>query len=155
METHEDILSIEGCTAEEVEQVRVHLGGKIPLAYAEFLLLMGRMPRHIDIGVNCFFPVVLDAAAAFTVWRTEAETSEGDWYDAEVFSVPDGAIPIGHHDGYDHGFFAAPGDDPPILHMCEANDPSIWVDKLSFSNRVCEAIRSQAAQEVERLDRAH
>lgn len=106
-----------GCSPSQIEEVRAFWGGWLPESYEAYLRLMGIRSRHVDVGVGCGYPAVLEADGAYGDWRSETAQLQPEWsLDEDRFWVPEDARHLGHHEGYVF-FFVADRVADPIVHQ--------------------------------------
>lgn len=102
---------IMGCSEAEIAQVERILNVKLPAAYREFLLRMGRGAGDFYCGSDLHWPKVLGLTEA---GRELVSEDEAD------IQLPADAIVIVMHQGYQFLFIrATEGDDPPVYHYME------------------------------------
>ncbi len=103
--------SIVPCTIEEVEGVEKQFGVKLPAAYKEYLLWMGRAANRFFIGINCFYEDLEDnRSTAVEILKRDNLWNEFT-QDAFFFSM---------YDQFQFHFFKlSEGDDPRVFHYME------------------------------------
>lgn len=152
----DQLWTFEGCTDEEIEEVRSLWGGFLPDSYEAFLSMFGLASYFLEVGFDCRYPAVLEAERAVEEWRTEMLTLRPEWYgDGERFRIPERVYHLGHHEGYKFFFFLDECEDPVIWRMTEGSAQRSGVAALdkTFSSIVASAIESPRKM-VERRIRA-
>ena len=127
---------IYGTTPEEIADLEVNVGKRLPSRYREFLLGIGRGAGRFLNGRDIFLAALrgLREEAIGLLKENKEEVELQD--DAYVFSM---------HQGYEFTYFNfSEGDDPPVYQYVEGNGPPTLAWN-SFSDFLKEAI-SQYAQ---------
>ena len=108
------------CTIEEVNQLETSLQIKLPEAYREYLLTMGKYSGKINEGTDCFY----DDLIRIQAWPKELlkENSIQD-------ELPSDAFIFSMHQGYEFWYFRiSEGDNPPVYGFHEGeDDPQLLV----------------------------
>jgi hypothetical protein len=100
-----------GCSLSELEAVEEKLGKPIPLAYRNFLKIMGRGAGRLFLGTNAFFPGILELTEIAAEIVSE---------DPSHIKLPEDALVLTMHQGYEFMFMRkSEGDDPPVYHYLE------------------------------------
>ena len=103
--------TLQGCSAEEIEEIAASVGRRLPLAYREFLAKMGRGAGVFYVGTDLFYPRLLGITEAARELVAEDEAS---------VVLPEDAIAFMMHQGYQFMFVrAGEGDDPPVYNYRE------------------------------------
>ena len=125
-----------------------------PQVFSDYLLTLGRLTRSLDPGIHCAYPSVLAAEGAYYEWLEFTRHHRPSWYSDALYRLPEGAVAIGHHEGYVFGFFEDLDDpNPPVLFMREAAAEPFSRDELGFGDRVLAAIEERRVTETRRLHR--
>jgi hypothetical protein len=99
------------CAIEEVEELECWSGHRLPEAYREFLLWMGKGGGGFLQGSDCFYRDLKDLPSAVL------ELLEEDQF---VGKLPENVFVFFLHQGYQFNFFYFDdGDDPPIYWYLE------------------------------------
>jgi SMI1 / KNR4 family (SUKH-1) len=103
--------TIRGCSTKEIAEIEAEVGRKLPLAYREFLMRMGRGAGEFYVGSNLFYPDVLGISEAAHALVAEDEAGLVLPQDAVVFIM---------HQGYQFVFMRADeGEDPSVYYYME------------------------------------
>ena len=134
------------CSSEEVTQLEEHLKIKLPRAYREFLLTMGKYFGPSCVGTECCYDDLFDLL----------ETAEKILiFNKLPISLPNDAFVFTMHQGYQFGFLRlSEGDDPPIYWYNECKQPfvdfdciyptfSFYLSEEVYSNSVWSPIKSK------------
>jgi hypothetical protein len=104
------------CSQEEVQALEQFIGRPLPLAYREFLLLMGKGMDEFLRGSEIFYPTMYELQQDAVELLKEDDFPEQLPRDAFVFFM---------HEGYQFNFFhTSEGDDPPVYRFYEGKDPN-------------------------------
>ena len=110
---------LKGCSNQEVWQLERQLGVKLPQAYREFLLLMGKEAGQFLRGSDCFYQHLPELQTAAIELLEENHFPQLLPNDAWVFFM---------HQGYQFSFFRlGEGEDPPTYSYCEAETEQSFV----------------------------
>jgi hypothetical protein len=115
---------VEGCSLEEVLEVRRYANGHLPGLYEKFLLAMGHGAGKFFLGTDIFYPEVLtNREGASDLLREDSslfELSESDF----VFAI---------HQGYQFMYFKIKEtDDPAVFFYLEGSGvPQKKYDRFS------------------------
>ncbi len=121
-----------GCSPAEVDALEERLGWRLPLAYRQYLLLMGADRQGVFVGSDWF----IEAAMVNTIGLELA--------DKEVDHTPPGdTFEFMSHQGYIHGWFDLPaaGDDPPVHFYSESTPGNQVVDYPRFTDLLMAELR--------------
>ena len=129
---------MQGCTSEEIDRLEKLAGIRLPKAYREFLLAIGRRAGKLFQGTDILFPA-LDGVrdAAIHLLHENGET----------FRLPSDAFVFSMHQGYEFDYFiASQGDDPPVYQYVEGSgSPALIWPSFSEFLRESIALHAQAA----------
>lgn len=137
----------EGCSAEQIDEVRAAWGGWLPESFEAYLQVMGIKSQHVNIGVNCNYPAVLEAKDAYEEWVWEVRSLDLEWYgNGERFAVPEQACHLGRR-GYIFQFIADRNSDPIVYRLMAGGDSESGVAALdqTFSELVVGGIDGACA----------
>ncbi len=110
------------CTLHEVEELEQWIGHRLPEAYREFLLWMGRSGGGVLAGTNCFYEDLKRIQTSARELLEENHYSGGLPKDAFVFYM---------HQGYQFNFFhLEEGDDPPVYFYIEEDPPRTFFEQI-------------------------
>ncbi len=112
-----------GCTHQEIIQLEQQLGVKLPKAYQEFLMLMGKEAGQFLRGTDCFYQHLLDLQEAAKDLLKENHVTQLLPNDAFIFLM---------HQGYQFCFFRlSQGEDPPTYYYCEGEEQKPFINNHS------------------------
>lgn len=98
---------IRGCTSDDVALLERQAGGRLPQAYRDFLVAVGRGAGDFLRDVDIFYDSIADL-------NVEAADILNDWEDGQLL-LPDRAFVFSMRQGEQFMFFCVDGDDnPPI-----------------------------------------
>lgn len=112
---------IRGCDLREIEELKERQGIKwLPQVYVDYLLTVGKQAGSLDVGTDCFYPVLLNLKE----WATTLLEENG-----MPFSLPADAFIFWMHQGYQFTYFLTGDevDDPPVFYYTE--DPEDTEEK--------------------------
>lgn len=121
MATADDIA---GCTESEVALVESQAGRRLPAAYRQFLLTMGRSAGEFYSGTDMFFPDILHLTSQA---RTLLEGTQSE------FRLPERAFVFSMHQGYQFAYFPMENDDDPAVYHYMEGDSGPEKSADSFS----------------------
>lgn len=107
-----------GCTNDEITFLEKEIGYSFPLAYREFLQLMGKKAGDFLQGSDCFYQHLL----LLQKWALELLKEN-------CFSgkLPEDAFVFFMQQGYQFSFFRfSEGDNPPIYYYCEGDNKRVF-----------------------------
>lgn len=108
-----------GCTHGEILQLEQQLGVKLPIAYQEFLRIMGKGAGQFLRGSDCFYDHLPDLQQAAGELLAENHFPQ---------RIPDDAFVFFMHQGYQFSFFRlSEGDNPPTYSYCESEQDQSFV----------------------------
>src|SRR5438552_3435030 len=95
-----------GCFAKDIQLLEKKIGQRFPAAYCEFLIWMGTEAGPFLRGSNCFFRHIS------TLRQAASEVLQENKFPK---SLPDDAVVVWMHQGYQFLFIrTGEGDDPPV-----------------------------------------
>lgn len=98
------------CVKEEINMIESISGVKLPEAYKDFLLLMGRGAGDLMAGSSVFFDEIFDLDEGAKELLMENNVPE----------LPENAYVFWMHQGYQFAFFlAGNSQDPEVYYYCE------------------------------------
>jgi len=117
------------CKRYEVANVEEELSIKLPVAYKEFLLEMGKNANSFMVGSSCYYDEILYLKG----WADELLEEN------KFKALPNNCFVFWMHQGYQFAFFFLDaGDDPPVYYYSEvgnnANNPDFILTDKSFSS---------------------
>lgn len=124
------------CSEEEVHTLKKQLGQTLPVAYQEFLLLMGRRAGGLLKGTNWLYEdLEFIQEDALDLMRRDR---------FPVLLPPDAFVFLMHH-GYQFMFFRlTEGDDPPVYYYIESDDEiSLKIHAPRYSILLFEIIEAE------------
>lgn len=108
-----------GCTMREIIELEQQLGVKLPIAYQEFLRIMGKGAGQFLRGSDCFYDQLLDLQQAAGELLAENHF---------LGKIPDDAFVFFMHQGYQFSFFRlSEGDNPPTYSYCEGEQHQSFI----------------------------
>ena len=108
-----------GCTLEEIIQLELDLKIELPIAYREFLRIMGKGAGKFLRGSDCFYSDLKDLQTGAVELLDENQFPQTLPKDAFVFLM---------HQGYQFSFFRlSEGENPPIYFYCEGETKESFV----------------------------
>jgi hypothetical protein len=108
-----------GCTMREIIELEQQLGVKLPIAYQEFLRIMGKGAGQFLRGSDCFYDQLLDLQQAAGELLAENHF---------LGKIPDDAFVFFMHQGYQFSFFRlSEGDNPPTYFYCEGEQHQSFI----------------------------
>jgi hypothetical protein len=122
------------CTLAEVQKIEDSFGVKLPLAYKEFLLQMGKGAGRFMAGSSIFYDEIF-----------ELEYFAKELLDENSFkSLPEKTFVFWMHQGYQFAFFYLDqGDDPAVYNYCEGLTRG---DFLKVSDSITKFLNKFAAE---------
>ncbi|MCC7085001.1 MAG: SMI1/KNR4 family protein [Pirellulales bacterium] len=103
--------SFVGCTLEEINSIESHFSVRLPKAYRDFLLEMGRDAGDFLVGMDYTFPLMLGFRDSAEDWLRES---------GSVFKLPTNAYVFFSDPGGAFSFFYCDGEqDPPVTVFIE------------------------------------
>lgn len=99
------------CTPEDIKLLEQHLGLRLPAAYQEFLLWMGRGTPVLFAGSQCWYNNLIDNQEIATEMLGENSFPETLPVNAFVFFV---------HQGYQFNFFVCNENNPVVYRYHES-----------------------------------
>ncbi|HEY2948448.1 MAG TPA: SMI1/KNR4 family protein [Micromonosporaceae bacterium] len=132
---------IEGLTPEEIDEVRRDQGvASLPAYYAVFLRLLGRRSGAFLVGTDVLYPTIIGLKAS-----TREALEQGD-----VSSLmPDDAVVVAVHGGYEFYWLEPDGSPDPPLVKYEEGEPDIERRWDRFSDYLTWEVREQARLRAE------
>ena len=126
-----------GCTLDEIIGLEQRLEISLPVAYKEFLLLMGHSASKFLQGSDCFFkhlPYLREWACEILQENKFSKT------------LPEDAFVFFMHQGYQFSFFIiSEGDNPPTYSYCEGTkQTSFMKSHEKFSDFLETEVKIQA-----------
>jgi hypothetical protein len=107
--------SILGCDPNEIAEIESHIGHKLPFAYREFLMQMGRGAGRFYEGTDMFYPCIVDMNLTQAGRELLAE-------DKSAITLPSDGLVFSMHQGYQFLFIRANGGiDPPVYYYMEGS----------------------------------
>ena len=121
-----------GCTSEEILEIAELWGKKkLPKAYEEFLVLMGRGLGDLFVGSRMFYPDILNLPKE-VAWLIAGDPN---------FALPANASPFASHQGYQF-LYMTDGDDPPVYFYMEMQGKGVF-RRDRFSQFVADGILAE------------
>jgi hypothetical protein len=116
--------TLQGCPNEEIEKLEEHFNIKLPDAYRDFLLTMGRGAGKLFEGSHFTYEHLFKLREWAEELMVEAKAE---------FDLPDDAFVFMMHQGYDFFFFqVSEGVDPPVDEFLEGKQvPTQQAEHLS------------------------
>lgn len=110
---------VQGCSMEEVESLEKQYGIRLPLAYREFLLIMGYGAGALFRGTDAFYRRLSEL-------REGAEELLAE--DNADFKMPADCFVFAMHQGYQFWFFylSEAVEDPPVYYYYEGWERPRW-----------------------------
>lgn len=127
--------SFVGCTDEEIDSIESSFSLRLPRAYRDFLLEMGRNAGDFLAGMDYRFPQLFE----LRTWAEELLRESGSGYD-----LPQNALV----------FFSDPGGAFLFFHCDENPDPPVFVfvetelEPRGFSERFSDWVRGAAEDQI-------
>ena len=101
---------LRGCTSKEIAKIETFFGVELPLAYRDFLYLMGKGAGDFMKGSSVFYNEIFDLR----------EGSSRLLEEDEFKPLPENTFVFWMHQGYQFAFFYLnEGDDPPVYFYYE------------------------------------